>query len=151
MTSAAGDQTRYNTPMNCPKCRDTELKRKAVEYHDRSIPGPDDTHKQLEVDCCPSCGGVWFDKDELDRSLDSKAEFPASGAAPNPILDDKVGWCPRCNVSMAKEPAPSNPKVTVDRCRRCGGLWLDAGELEKAQGQGMSFQEKLRAVFGDLG
>jgi len=137
--------------MNCPKCRDQALKRKTVEYHDRSRPGPDHTHDRIEVDCCPSCGGIWLDKNELDRFLDSRTGCPCTAEKnPSPILDERVGWCPRCGVSMSKEPAPGNPKVTVDRCLSCGGLWLDAGELEKVQGQGMSFQEKMRAVFGDL-
>jgi Zn-finger nucleic acid-binding protein len=40
--------------------------------------------------------------------------------------------CPACAVAMAEMPAtpPEGPSVTVDVCSRCGGLWLDAAEIQ---------------------
>ncbi|MCB9845525.1 MAG: zf-TFIIB domain-containing protein [Phycisphaeraceae bacterium] len=38
---------------------------------------------------------------------------------------DRV-WCPKCLVAME---CLKLGRVSVDRCARCGGLWLDAGEL----------------------
>ena len=34
--------------------------------------------------------------------------------------------CPKCETDME---AIAVDAVTVDRCTRCGGIWLDAGEL----------------------
>jgi ribosomal protein L37AE/L43A len=34
--------------------------------------------------------------------------------------------CPRCKVKMAKK---SRQDVTIDKCLKCGGIWLDKGEI----------------------
>ncbi len=36
--------------------------------------------------------------------------------------------CPRCMAMMDPQPAAG---ISVDRCRSCGGMWLDSLELEK--------------------
>ena len=36
--------------------------------------------------------------------------------------------CPRCGVSMIKKTRHS---VTIDKCKKCDGIWLDGGEIEK--------------------
>ena len=36
--------------------------------------------------------------------------------------------CPRCGVPMIHK---SKLGVTVDKCLKCDGLWLDGGEIEK--------------------
>lgn len=36
--------------------------------------------------------------------------------------------CPKCNVEMDEV---RKLDVVIDACSRCGGIWLDRGELEK--------------------
>lgn len=36
--------------------------------------------------------------------------------------------CPRCKKFMKKL---KKSDVIIDVCKRCGGMWVDAGELEK--------------------
>ena len=36
--------------------------------------------------------------------------------------------CPRCKASLSEL---DRDGITVDRCDRCRGIWLDRGELEK--------------------
>ncbi|MGE0401645.1 MAG: zf-TFIIB domain-containing protein [Kofleriaceae bacterium] len=36
--------------------------------------------------------------------------------------------CPRCNATLAEL---DRDGITIDRCDRCRGIWLDRGELEK--------------------
>jgi uncharacterized protein len=36
--------------------------------------------------------------------------------------------CPRCNAVLAEL---DRDGITIDRCDRCRGIWLDRGELEK--------------------
>jgi len=36
--------------------------------------------------------------------------------------------CPRCMVDMDKL---VKKDVVIDVCKKCGGMWVDAGELEK--------------------
>ena len=38
--------------------------------------------------------------------------------------------CPRCESALIEL---DRDGVTVDRCERCRGIWLDRGELEKLQ------------------
>ncbi|MBI4677108.1 MAG: zf-TFIIB domain-containing protein [Elusimicrobia bacterium] len=141
--------------MNCPKCRTHPLERLSIHFRDRSAPGPKETVGSFEVERCPSCGGVWFDKDEVDRYVDSGAAVPFPAGVPakpaDPSRDSKPADCPKCAVALAKVPAPSNPRITVDRCSRCAGIWLDAWELERASGKDLPLNERLKSMFGDLG
>ncbi len=41
----------------------------------------------------------------------------------DPVID-----CPRCNVKMVKQ---TKMGVTIDKCKKCDGIWLDGGEIEK--------------------
>jgi len=36
--------------------------------------------------------------------------------------------CPRCEIHMKKL---KKKDVIIDICKKCGGMWVDAGELEK--------------------
>jgi Zn-finger nucleic acid-binding protein len=48
------------------------------------------------------------------------------------IVDENTGEdildCPRCCVEMKKL---KKRDVIIDVCTKCGGMWADAGELEK--------------------
>lgn len=46
--------------------------------------------------------------------------------------------CPQCNVALQAfylRASDESEALEVDGCRRCGGQWFDAGELEKVLGQ----------------
>ncbi|MBI5623199.1 MAG: zf-TFIIB domain-containing protein [Elusimicrobia bacterium] len=138
--------------MNCPKCPDRKLEAVSVSVKDRSVPGPGATVRTLDMERCSCCGGVWFDADELGTFLDSGAPLPPSATAvPTDSHDAKSGACPKCGTALAHAPAPSNPRVIVDRCPRCAGIWVDGAELDKASGKDVPFNERLKAMFGDLG
>lgn len=138
--------------MNCPKCP-SSLETLSVPLEDRSVPGPKSAKIVLEIDRCPGCGGVWFDSDELDKYLDAKVKIPAAPAAPpalNAQLDAKPASCPRCALALVKGPARSNPKITVDSCGNCAGIWVDGAELADAGGESLPFADRLKAMFGDV-
>ncbi|MFH0869798.1 MAG: zf-TFIIB domain-containing protein [archaeon] len=40
---------------------------------------------------------------------------------------DEIIGCPRCHRHMVKK---SSMGVTIDKCERCDGIWLDGGEIE---------------------
>jgi Zn-finger nucleic acid-binding protein len=42
--------------------------------------------------------------------------------------------CPRCHDSVLFE--IDRDTITIDRCDRCRGIWLDRGELEKLLARG---------------
>ncbi|MBW3016881.1 zf-TFIIB domain-containing protein, partial [Candidatus Woesearchaeota archaeon] len=41
---------------------------------------------------------------------------------------DEIIDCPRCHKKMKQA---TREDVTIDYCKKCGGLWLDKGEMEK--------------------
>ena len=45
--------------------------------------------------------------------------------------------CPGCSVEMEKKRNTRDPKVVVDACPECKGTWLDGGELEAIQREGL--------------
>jgi len=40
----------------------------------------------------------------------------------------KVFNCPKDNTPMQKK---TREGITIDKCEKCGGIWLDKGEMEK--------------------
>lgn len=53
---------------------------------------------------------------------------------------EKIINCPLDNEPMSKL---TNQGVTVDRCKKCGGMWLDKGEMKKIIDRFDAHQEKL--------
>jgi len=106
----------------CPKCNDV-LKRFDVD--------------RVEVDKCPSCDGVWLDAGELTKlklapSKMGLAELDRKDGARKapPSAGHLQLGCPACEGKMT--PLPIQPKVILDHCTHCGGLWLDHKELQPA-------------------
>lgn len=91
----------------------------------------------VDVDVCnSSCGGVWFDKEELER-LDEDHEYaPLSVLRPvsyqNVALDrEKKRACPRCpKTGLDRHFFDANYLLELDSCPTCNGIWLDLGELQ---------------------
>ena len=87
------------------------------------------------VDHCESCGGVWFDKGELEQvdeilevSVVEIRKIPHSQMQQEPLT------CPACQTStMDKIRNERDQHVVMDVCPNCKGIWLDAGELEAIQ------------------
>jgi Zn-finger nucleic acid-binding protein len=42
--------------------------------------------------------------------------------------EEAILLCPKCKVEMVKK---SKQDLTIDKCRSCGGIWLDKGEIFK--------------------
>lgn len=104
-------------PLACPAC----VKAPLDPWTDPS--------SGLEIDCCPLCRGFWFDGEELARLFPSPELFQRvflheqSAAPPDPGGERT---CPRCQTRLKLTQALG---LEIDVCRRCRGIWLDAGEL----------------------
>ncbi len=105
----------------------------------------------VSVDACEGgCGGVWFDKRELDS-------FDEPGERADPLLAihrdeharpdaSRRHHCPRCTrIVLARHYFSTRFEVEVDECPGCGGLWLDHGELERIRAQFDSVADRRRA------
>lgn len=54
--------------------------------------------------------------------------------------------CPKgCDATLA---AVTMEDVAIDRCEKCGGVWLDAGELEKLTAQDKATGGFFGRLFG---
>ena len=90
----------------------------------------------VEVDYCPSCLGVWFDKDELAHAKNDKDQ--QLNWLDFDIWRDKSKFsmaninkkCPVCRVPFV-EVQYDNAKVKIDFCKHCRGIWLDRGEFKQ--------------------
>lgn len=133
--------------MICPACQSRMI---VLEY------------KQIELDYCPNCKGVWFDSGELELTLEQFNLKPDSApgksvlALKEAATDEKKHRCPVCRKTMRKEFIGSEPKVLIDACPSGEGLWFDGGEVDALLSQ-LSKGEKgkeehvvdfLKEVFG---
>lgn len=79
------------------------------------------------IDVCPLCNGCWLDKDELARITRSRGKDAVSLAL---IDKHKTQFaCPRCRAPLHEGKHERNEKFLIDECEKCGGIWLDRGEL----------------------
>jgi Zn-finger nucleic acid-binding protein len=105
--------------MMCPVCK---IDMMVMEY------------RQIEIDFCHKCSGIWFDRGELELLL--KRSAPDS-AGPTPPLEGITGEtrshgkrkCPICGKKMKEVPIGA-PAIYVDVCRHGDGIWFDGGELQ---------------------
>lgn len=109
--------------MNCPRCS-TEL------FH------------RDELDLCPACDGIWFDRGELEaiarNARPTDEEKMTLGQInrdlrtlerPAPPADAKYIPCPVCGQMMNRRMFGRRSGIQIDQCRD-HGVWLDAGERE---------------------
>jgi len=104
--------------MQCPKCKGSDLASTTV--------------RDVTVDRCPACAGIWFDERELPHILRLGATDlrPLKGGRADERRDEKTGDCPRDRSRMTRVHSASNPDIVVDTCLECRGIWLDGGELD---------------------
>ena len=82
---------------------------------------------------CGDCGGIWLPGHHLDVVLDARVP---DGSWLDDLLsrlyDVRAGGrrCPTCDGAMHTLRWPDT-EVSVDRCPRGCGAWVDAGELDR--------------------
>ena len=103
--------------MNCPKC-DSQMEKI--------------TFKEIEIERCTSCKGLWFDMLEqeelkgLEGSEDIDTGDPETGRKYNKI--DKIN-CPVCKGPMIRMVDNDQPHIWFESCSECYGVFFDAGEF----------------------
>ncbi len=110
--------------MDCPKCRAPTLEVVAASA------------AALEAEHWPSrcgqCGGFWLEPHTISalfaqRTLDSLDQGDTSRADE----DRKVGLCPHAHGILTRAKVSWKDPCYVERCSKCAGLWLDAGEWRR--------------------
>lgn len=124
---------------------------------DKSPLSPKTYEAKIEVDVCPSCGGIWLDHGELEAIQEAK-ENDYSKVLEN--LPDSVSKsiavvaqthsgaiaCLKCATEMDTREYAFCSQIVVDTCPDGCGMWLDAGELQALE----KFFERSQAEAGDV-
>ena len=92
----------------------------------------------IEIDISMGCGGIWLDKFELEKFTEPSAfagellvEHLKQFHKPLPELEKRLK-CPKdIDVVMMRRFYSPKMQVEIDECPACGGIWLDAEELEQ--------------------
>ena len=79
----------------------------------------------IELDLCPDCRGVWFDRGELELLLGSSDAVDCIPAE----TGEQTRHCPLCPREMEKVNIGPGRRVLIDTCPDGCGLWFDANEL----------------------
>ena len=92
----------------------------------------------IEIDLSLGCGGVWFDRFELDKfdEIHEKAGavlIEHMQQFHKPLLNPGVRLkCPKDpDVVMMRRYYSPKQQIEIDECPQCGGVWLDAEELSE--------------------
>jgi Zn-finger nucleic acid-binding protein len=101
--------------LNCPRC-DVALDEKKF--------------KDIDVDHCPQCKGLWLDFHEIDTLEDhAMDEDERKGIIEYARRDSDIS-CPHCNEPMETFNYRAND-LPIDHCKNEHGYWLDEGEEKK--------------------
>jgi len=86
----------------------------------------------IEVDTCPKCAGIWFDRGELGKavglSIAAAENLPNSKKAK---MSRRI--CPTCRRPLMERELGRSSGIMVDECRTCSGTWLDKGEMARIE------------------
>lgn len=85
-----------------------------------------------EIDRCPDCGGAFYDQGELERIVGLVRLL--QGVV---LREEEIDTVPTQERSRAlccpADGSPMSPRdvggLIMDTCERCGGIWLDSGEI----------------------
>ncbi len=83
----------------------------------------------IPVDQCPTCGGYWLKRGEMEQ-LGEKHQ-----AHLKPITAGKIGIshskrkCPEDGTSLREHRFAEHTDIKIDQCPKCQGIWLDKAEL----------------------
>jgi Zn-finger nucleic acid-binding protein len=85
------------------------------------------------LDVCNKCGGQFFDSGEMFAAFGIKAD-PSfwDRAETGGVVKEGERHCPECEVFMlAQDVSYGGEHVEIDRCGKCGGIFLDKDEIDK--------------------
>jgi uncharacterized protein len=110
-------------------------------------------YRQIEIDFCHKCSGIWFDKGELELLMKSATSsspgIPALGGVADETRSHGKRKCPICGKQM-REMSVGEPKIEVDICQRGDGLWFDGGELQELLKQSAAGQTVVQGIMKDI-
>ncbi|MFO0564419.1 MAG: zf-TFIIB domain-containing protein [Polyangiaceae bacterium] len=124
---------------------------------DGSALEPKTYEAKIEVDACPTCGGVWLDHGELEaiqearendysKTLENLPDSVARSINKVAQLSTTPIQCLACGTEMDTREYAYCSQIVIDTCPESCGIWLDAGELQALE----KFFERSQAEAGDV-
>jgi Zn-finger nucleic acid-binding protein len=105
-------------PNTCPKCEPR------LRPFDELLP---------KARRCLACGGLWVPQDVIQERVEARARSRSARVRRSPltgIAQRGTPWkCPDCPTQSLIEHTVG--ETSIERCPRCHGVFLDAGELER--------------------
>lgn len=106
--------------------------------------------REVQLDDCPQCGGIWFDDGELKKlqSIGDELSLHSLEGQAKPDKDvvtteREAKLCPICNERLTPYRYMYSSDVLLDECDECYGVWVQDGELEKMAHYLESEQERI--------
>ena len=96
--------------MYCPKCKLGKLEEKTFGVLEDN---------EIKIDICFLCNGIWFDKDELKKTLQLENKpVETKGYIENNRADIKYDDlnCPRCSGKLFEQTSKRDARITIDIC-----------------------------------
>jgi Zn-finger nucleic acid-binding protein len=91
-------------------------------------------YRQIEIDYCFKCSGIWFDKGELELLLKTASlgntGLPTLEGLAKENRSHGERKCPICRKKMKEVPF-GEPAIHIDVCHQGDGIWFDGGELQQ--------------------
>jgi Zn-finger nucleic acid-binding protein len=116
----------------CPRCK---VQTTRIEY------------EGAPVRICGQCGGYWVTRIAL-KAIANRRETEFNEVVQERFLQiaeesnsTEQLLCLTCGKHMVKEQFKDWDDIIIDLCKKCGGIWLDPGELEKIQIYWQYFQD----------
>ncbi len=103
----------------------------------------------IEIDVCPITHGIWLDLGELSALTGLEADLPYFREA---LADsrDTIWPSPVANCRLREIRFHPQYDVVIDYCPLSGGIWLDAGELDKLKQIAAALRPPFSRVVGAL-
>lgn len=126
--------------MKCPKCQSQFEKI---------------TFKEIEVDRCLGCQGLWFDmleKDDLVHIEGSEVIDIGNSQVGEQYRDQQHVRCPHCSVEMLPMIDKDQSHIKYESCPVCYGTFFDAGEFRDLKEHTVleRFMEMLKTLRTNL-
>lgn len=123
--------------MNCPKCGG---KFELVSFRD------------VEVDRCTVCAGIWFDfaeREELKDMVSSEMIDTGNILTGQELNEKRDIRCPVCEARMIPLTDKQQTHIEYEVCPKCYGLFFDAGEF--TDDKEFTLTEKITQWFESKG
>ncbi|MEO8380989.1 MAG: zf-TFIIB domain-containing protein [Acidobacteriota bacterium] len=99
-----------------------------------------------EVDKPSKAEDEYFARQELERRKKWALEQGAKKSAEEKEQAKQAHWmkCPKCGMDLQEIAFHG---VKVDQCANCGGIFLDAGELEQIEKHDAGMMSRVFSIF----